>query len=235
MKGLALTFALVVPMVQLVAQAPPTCSDVSFGALPSATFGGNGIPNSAVVQRSCGGVTMGLAATPRFASPALTNDGAGTYFAMTGQSDPLANPARSLWNFSFDIQAEQGVNLSDYTFQLLYDMDPAVGNGSRGVLLDPAIQSFEYQNSQNLGFGFLGTDFPGAITAPAFTAFDPNANGTYNFTLEQYLGGQLLSSIDMTVVVGDGGADVVPEPASMTLLATGLVGMAAARRRKRTA
>jgi len=176
---------------------------------------------------------MGLAATPRFNSPALTNDGAGTYFAMTGQSDPLANPARSLWNFSFDIQAEQGVNLSDYTFQLLYDMDPAVGNGSRGVLLDPAIQFFGYQDSQNLGFGFLGTNSPGAITAPAFTAFDPNANGTYNFTLEQYLGGQLLSSIDMTVVVGDGGADVVPEPASMTMLATGLVGMAAARRRRR--
>ena len=79
--------AAALPMALLAAplHAQFTPTGGTFGSLPQATFGGSGIPNNAVqMGHNVGGVDLGLTATQRFTSPALTNDGAGTFFATPG-------------------------------------------------------------------------------------------------------------------------------------------------------
>ena len=65
-----------------------------FGPLSEATFGGGGIPNDnmAITTITTGAddfktvITLGLSATRRHSNPALTNDGAGTFFAGGGRT-----------------------------------------------------------------------------------------------------------------------------------------------------
>jgi hypothetical protein len=87
---------------------------IGFGALPTATFGGSGIPNIEVAQTTFNGVTLGLSAAQRYSNAAVTSDGAGTFSAQLGEdtlsppspSDPLAR-----WNFNHAIL---GANASQY-------------------------------------------------------------------------------------------------------------------------
>lgn len=77
---------------------PITPSYTTFGPLPAATFGGTGIPNSAVsitrvVNPSGGGdLTLGLTAHQRYDNPAVTNNGAGTFFAGAGNDSAHGAP-----------------------------------------------------------------------------------------------------------------------------------------------
>jgi hypothetical protein len=227
--------AAVITLASATASAVPLY-DV-FGPLDEATFGGTGIPNQEVavsrqIEDGDTTITLGLSATQRFSNPALTNDGAGTYFANAGSNFGGAGQSTTegaLWNFNYyvDIDGPDGAKLTDYDITLFYDFDPAFDNGPIGLgqinltaaVLgsDPSLTRIE--GSQNLMFNFLTVDLPGLVTTPGFSAFDPNVNGEYNFALQVTRAGWSVEAARMDV-------QVVPVPAAVWLFvsALGLLG-----------
>lgn len=206
-----------------------------FGPLDEATFGGQGIPNDEVAISSqfvngTDTITVAMSATQRFSNPALTNDGAGTYFAGPGSNFGGAGESTlegALWNFNFYINLEStaGNVLADYQIDLYYDFDTGFDTpiGSLGsinitnsILASADPNAVLIEDSQNLNFAFLASSVPGFINAPG-GSFDPDALGEYNFAIQV---SQPTSGFGVETVAMD--VQVVPEPASMIMaLATG--------------
>lgn len=216
------------------ASITPTFS--TFGTLAGATFGGSGIPNTAVAITTINlgsgiVVTLGLTATPRTPSTdPVTNDGAGTF---TAQAAAGSTATTSRWNVDY-FAGVAGGSAARLDFVLRYDTDPGVGTDEsqlgRWDLSASYGASNPIQDSQNIGFGFLQANAPPTITPPAFGTFNPLAVGEYSFELLAFdhSTGSLLGTAAINV-------DTVPEPGTIALFATGLFGIAlgVARRRHR--
>lgn len=217
------------------AQAGPVFD--TFGALPEATFGGDGIPNDAVAISTVdigGGVTatLGLTATERFFNPDVTNDGAGRFTAAAGLNNGFGSSSvlGAAWNIGFYIALSSGTfaDLGPNTgFTLAYDLNPGFGRFTPGFLdiLGAAasvggLGTSVIQGSQNLAFDFLnGTPALPFVSSPSLQ-FDPNATGRYEIDLLAFAPGNEgpagLSSIDVFV-------EVVPAPGALALVLGGLV------------
>jgi hypothetical protein len=242
-SGLALAVA-ATALAPLPAAAVPV-TFTSFGPLPDATFGGTGIPNTEVAKslKIVDGDTeilVALSATQRLSNPALTNDGAGTYFATTGsnfgnQPQPSSFEG-ALWNFNYYILVDgPSKDITDYQFDLYYDFDEAANTNlsqmGRWDLTATEIASADSEpekaeGSQNLLFGFLDSGAPGFITPPIAEDFDPDEEGEYTFaiTVAGLSGGFPLQSVAIDVAV-------VPEPATAVMLTLASAGLLIRRRR----
>lgn len=202
------------------------------------TFGGDGIPTDPAAIRNIdldgdGGtdVRLGIIATPRFASPAVTNDGAGTYHATPGTAGSPTGLVGSLWNFSFYAESTTTA-IADLGLRLYYDMNPGADTplsdlGIWDISATAAaflpIGTTTFQTSQNLFFSFLQVDSPG-IVAPDSAPFDPFAAGEYSFVLA--------ADIDQPGVSIN--VKVVPVPAGLPLLLGAFAGLALLRRKRKS-
>jgi PEP-CTERM motif len=165
-------------------------------------------------------VRLAMSVTPRvigaYTGPAVTNDGAGTYFVQPGES-PDPNSNNGSWNFNLAILGDtRGLN-----FRLAMDVNPGFGTPSASylnftpLLADPVSSAQNTQFSQNLGF----------YDSPVTYTFNPNTLGQYTFSLRAFQGTTLVDEVAVQV-------SVVPEPGTYALLLAGLAVIGGVARRR---
>ena len=105
---MALSMATIATVAAASQAAAVVITYTTFSDLAGATFGGSDIPTNPTTIGTGSGITVGLTAFGRYQNPALTNHGAGTFYATPDTNDGLGAPPRSIgttWGFGDDINA----------------------------------------------------------------------------------------------------------------------------------
>ncbi|HVX84742.1 MAG TPA: hypothetical protein VH253_07990 [Phycisphaerae bacterium] len=235
----ALLTAAVAGMAIGAAGARGADTTVTGGFMP-----GHGDPqnNFTVATTTDGTVELGLSAQQRFTAPFVSDDNAGTYFAVVG-----GHGIGSLWNFDFSIATTDGTSLSSKN--LTYSIDVTSSNSDFSAEINPLFLPDNYpggsavpgslgvgqevQNSENLNFGDLNLAHTSGLFTSHTGTFDFNEAENYTFTLTARDAAHQVVATDSITV------DVVPTPlpsaAGMGLAVVGGLGVMGLLRKRASA
>ncbi len=203
-----------IAMPWTVQAAPITPQFTSFGALPDATFGGSGIPNTDVAITTTIDAILGLTDHGRFTNPNPTNDGAGNFFAQVGNDSAHGQPGYTTDNWGWYAKI-----MSPGTLTMYYDTDPVMtDDGSWQVVFSQLVGPGVYQNSWNPGMGFLPeATNPNLANMSSIRMMFTPSNGSR----------ASISNVSINVSRGDRS---VPEPLMISMLGIGILGIGVRRR-----
>ncbi|GGW87250.1 PEP-CTERM sorting domain-containing protein [Alteromonas halophila] len=231
-------------------------------ATPDAIFGSGNTNGSYTIDRNNGIELALRGKLRHDASGAPQNifnsNGDGTYSFAPGvgpsQSFPTAEWSFE-WSINTDFEGQSGLVLSDLTYQLGLDMDPSMGTSFTMFDLINGAPCYDHSLGTNSTANESGIETNcGAATAASdyasnistynvaqnswkphwfISPFDPTVDGTYDFYLTAFDGNNnALASTNIQIIVGQGGTTNVPAPLPVFLMASGLLGMLFARKRK---
>ena len=226
---------------------------------PDIIFGSGNANGAFTVDRSSG-VELGLRGKLRYNETGLpentfNSNGDGTYTFDAGVAPTQSFPT-AVWSFEWSINTDYagstGWDLNDLKYTLALDSDPTAGTNflvfdpindpgpSGAVFWDHSIGTNDTANGAGL-VASTAEEYASLIADNNVAqqswkphwflpSFDPNLDATYDLYLAAFDGTTQVARTEIQIIVGNGAAPV-PEPTTLLLLTTSLIGLAGVRRK----